>query len=68
MNGFQITFYTQQDRHHRGRPVAEWLMQLAAELGLRGATLTAAAEGLGHDHRLHSARFFDLTEIGRAHV
>jgi PII-like signaling protein len=62
MNGFQITFFTQQDRRHHGRPLAEWLVQLARELGLRGATLFAATEGFGQRGRLHSAHFFDLAD------
>lgn len=62
MNGYQITFFTRQDRRHRGRPLADWLVHLAGELGLRGATLIPASEGIGHDHRLHAARFFELTD------
>jgi uncharacterized protein len=62
MNGFQLTFYTQQDHRHAGKPLAEWLMHLAAELQLRGATLIPASEGLDREHRLHAARFFELTD------
>lgn len=62
MNGYLVTFFTQQDRHHRGTPVADWLVQLSRELSLRGATLTPAAEGVGHDRRLHSAHFFELAD------
>ena len=62
MNGYQITFFTQQDRRHGGKPLADWLVHLAEELGLRGATLIPGGEGLGHDHRLHSARFFELAD------
>src|ERR1035437_3438787 len=38
MNGYQITFFTQQDHRHNGKPVGDWLVHLAQELGLRGAT------------------------------
>jgi len=62
MNGYQITFFTQQDRRHHGVPVGDWLVRLASELGLRGATLTAASEGVGRHHRLHSAHFFELAD------
>lgn len=62
MNGYQITFFTQQDRHHSGQPLAGWLVRLAAELGLRGATLIPASEGMGHDRRVHSAGFFELAD------
>ena len=62
MQGYQIIFFTQADRMHRGQPVAGWLLQLARELGLRGATRISASEGLGHDHRLHAAGFFELVD------
>jgi PII-like signaling protein len=62
VKGYQITFFTQQDRRHRGKPLAKWLVQLASELGLRGATLIPASEGIGHDHHHHSAHFFELAD------
>ncbi len=60
MLGWQITFYTRQDRKHGASSLAEWLMQTARNLDISGATLLAAGEGLGHDHKFHSARFFEL--------
>lgn len=62
MNGYQITFFTQQDRRHHGKPLADWLLHLAKEMNLHGATLLAATEGFGHRGRLHSAHFFDLAD------
>ena len=60
MHGYQITFFTQQDHRHDGKPVADWLVHLAQELGLRGATLIPGGEGFGQHGRIHSARFFEL--------
>lgn len=62
MQGFQLTFFTQQDRRHGGLPLGEWLVQEARSLGVAGATLIAATEGFGHDRKLHSAHFFDLAD------
>ncbi|WP_019936976.1 DUF190 domain-containing protein [Bordetella sp. FB-8] len=62
MTGYMLTFFTQQDRLHHGTPLADWLVKLAAELDLGGATLVPAGEGMGHDHHLHSTRFFELTD------
>lgn len=62
MQGFQLTFYTQQDRKHRHTPLGEWLVQAAMQLDISGATLTVATEGFGRDRKLHSAHFFDLTD------
>lgn len=58
--GYELTFFTQQDRRHGHKPLAEWLLQEARAMGIRGATLLTAAEGFGHGQRLHSARFFEL--------
>ncbi len=60
MLGWQLTFYTREDRKHGSGSLAEWLMQLARDLGFGGATVLAAGQGLGRDQRLHSARFFEL--------
>lgn len=62
MNGYQITFFTQQSRKHKGKPVGEWLIELAKELQLQGATLMTAAEGVGRSGRIHSAHFFELAD------
>ncbi|SHI06087.1 DUF190 domain-containing protein [Pollutimonas bauzanensis] len=62
MTGYQLTFFTQQDRRHGHHPLHQWLMALIQSMGIRGATMTAAQEGLGGHHRLHSARFFDLAD------
>ena len=62
MLGYQLTFFTQQDRNHRGRPLAKWLLEEARNLGIGGATLIPAAEGFGHDRKLRSVHFFELTD------
>jgi PII-like signaling protein len=61
VKGYQITFI-QQNRHHRGKPLADWLVHLAGELDLHGATLIPASEGMGYAHHLHSAHFFELAD------
>ncbi len=62
MNGYQITFFTQGDRRQHGKPLADWLVQLSRDLGLRGATIIPASEGFGHHRRIHSAHFFELAD------
>ncbi|MBS1198168.1 MAG: hypothetical protein H6R18_1953 [Proteobacteria bacterium] len=61
-SGYQITFFTHQDRRHKGKSVGDWLVQLAKEMGLRGATLILGGEGFGHRGRIHSAHFFELAD------
>ena len=62
MNGYQITFFTQQDKRHHHKPLADWLVHLAQEMGLRGATVVAGSEGFGHHGRMHAAHFFELAD------
>ena len=62
MKGYEITFFTQQDRFHRMTQISEWLLLTARDLGLRGATIVSGSEGYGHNRHIHSARFFELAD------
>ncbi|WP_029684909.1 DUF190 domain-containing protein [Tatumella saanichensis] len=57
--GYQITFFTQQDRVHKQQSLAQWLLATARQLGLRGATLNGSIGGFGHDGCEHSITMFD---------
>lgn len=62
MQGYIVTFFTQQNREHDGVSVASWLVETAKQLGVRGATLLSGQEGFGHDGRFHSESIFDLED------
>ncbi len=62
MHGHQITFFTQQDRMQGQQPLAQWLVDEARRLGLRGEPLNGAIEGLGHDGAIHTINMFDLSD------
>jgi len=62
MKGFQVTFFTQHDHRHHGKPIANWLVHLAKEMKLPGATMIAGSEGFGQHRRMHLAHFFRLSE------
>lgn len=62
MNGYQITFFTQQDRMHGQIPLAQWLIDKARKIGIRGATLDGSIQGLGHDGMLHEINMFDFSD------
>jgi uncharacterized protein len=62
MDGYQITFFTHQDRRHKGQQMGEWLLGLVSELGLPGASLHAGGESFGRGGRIHSAHFFELAD------
>ena len=60
--GYFITFFTQQSRVHEGMPLADWIIEEAKKIGVRGATLSSGTEGFGHDGRFHSGNYFDLED------
>jgi PII-like signaling protein len=62
MQGFELTFFTQQDRRHHGKSLAHWLVEEARAMGIGGATLFAASEGYGHHRRIHSVHFIELSD------
>jgi PII-like signaling protein len=62
MNGYQLTFYTEQNRHHGHRTVSEWLLHEAKQLGIQGATVIHCAEGTGHAGAHHAAHLLKLAD------
>ncbi len=60
MQGYQLTFFTQQGRTHGALPITDWLLKEAKSLGIRGATVNAAQSGYGRDGKYRSSRFFEL--------
>ncbi len=60
--GFLITFFSQRSREYEDRPLARWIIDQAMQLGIRGATLSTAQEGFGHDGRYHSNGYFDMQD------
>ncbi len=60
--GYLIAFFTQQNRRHKGKPLADWLVHLAHDLGISGATVVPGSEGFGHHGRIHAAHFFELAD------
>lgn len=62
MEGYFVTFFTQQNRTHGDMPLARWIIQEAQKLGIGGATLFTGKEGFGHDGRFHSDNIFDLED------
>jgi PII-like signaling protein len=62
MEGYLVTFFTQENREHNKMSLASWIIEEAKQLGVRGATLISGQEGFGHDGRFHSANYFDLED------
>ena len=62
MKGYMTIFFTQQNRRYQGKMLGEWIVDVAKEMGLRGATLCTGIEGFGHTGKLHSSHFFELAD------
>ena len=62
MKGYEIIFFTQEDRLHGKTQISEWLLLTARDLGLRGATIVSGSEGYGHNRHIHSSHFFELAD------
>ncbi|WP_316150611.1 DUF190 domain-containing protein [Cupriavidus sp. BIC8F] len=62
MKGFQLIFFTQQGRKHGHVLLHEWLMETLKTIGVQGATMVVAQEGIGHSHGFHSYHFFGLPD------
>lgn len=62
MYGYQLTFFTQQDRTHKDRCLGEWLIEEALYMGIKGATMFTAAEGFGRERKLHFVGYFDVSD------
>lgn len=60
--GFLITFYTSQNLSFEGQPINEWLVAVAKQMKLRGATVVGGLEGVDHHGLFHSASFFELAD------
>ncbi|WP_322101713.1 DUF190 domain-containing protein [Paraburkholderia sp. J41] len=62
MQGYQLTFFTEQSRRHEHMPVCDWLLKFAERHGAVGGTLMNGAEGFDHAGRFHSAHFFEMAD------
>jgi len=60
MQGSLCRFYLHEGDRHRGRPLWEWLLEQANQIGLRGGSAFRAMAGFGSHHLLHESRFFEL--------
>lgn len=59
MKGSFLRIYVhERDRYH-DRPLWEWLLTQANELGIRGGSAFRAMAGFGRHHVLHEARLFE---------
>jgi len=56
----QLTFYVTENQLHAGKPLYEWLLDEARELGILGGSAFRAIAGFGRHGRLREDTFFEL--------
>jgi len=53
-------FIGESDRHE-GKPLYEWIVQKARQMGMAGATVVRGIEGFGAHSRMHTAKILALS-------
>lgn len=61
-DGYLLRIFVGESDRHEGKPLYEWLVLKARELGLAGATVLRGIEGFGAHSRLHTAKILRLSE------
>jgi PII-like signaling protein len=59
--GHLLRIFIGESDKHDGKPLYEWLVLKARELGLAGATVLRGTEGFGAHSRLHTAKILRLS-------
>ncbi|ENV46994.1 hypothetical protein P255_02272 [Acinetobacter brisouii CIP 110357] len=62
MQGYLLRFYTEQKVQYRGKPLSKWLLGVAQQFKIQGATILSALESVGRQGESHSSRFFELAD------
>jgi len=60
--GYQLKFFMEQNERHGKTPLYEWLIEVARERGIAGATAFFGTMGFGEHRKVHSAHFFELLD------
>ncbi len=60
--GYLLRILIGENVQHRGKPLYEWLVIKARELGLAGATVMKGMMGFGANSRIHTSKILRLSE------
>jgi len=61
MKGTFLKFYVYEQRKHDHKPLYEWLLQKAKEIGIQGGSAFRAIAGYGRHGVVHEQRFIELS-------
>ncbi|MHA3083957.1 DUF190 domain-containing protein [Acinetobacter sp. ANC 5383] len=62
MQGYLLRFYTEQQVQYRGKAMYKWLLAVAQQFKIQGATVLTALESVGRQGASHSNHFFELVD------
>lgn len=60
--GSQITIFANRNQRKGHQRVADWILKVAADLDIHGATIIDASEGVDSHGNLHAAHFLELAD------
>lgn len=60
--GYQLEFFMEQNERHGKKALYQWLIDVAKEHGVTGATAFTGSLGFGEHRFIHSAHFFELLD------
>ena len=60
--GQLLRIFIGESDHHEGKPLYEWIVLKAREMGLAGATVLRGIEGFGAKSHLHTAKILRLSQ------
>ena len=60
--GMLLRVFIEEKEKLHGQPAYEWIVRLARERGLAGATVTRGILGYGGDKVIHSAKLLEISD------
>ena len=60
--GQLLRIFIGENNRHAGRPLYEWIVLQAKQMGLAGATVLRGVMGFGANSRIHTAKIMRLSE------
>ena len=60
--GQLLRIFIGESNRHEGRPLYEWIVLQAKQMGLAGATVLRGMMGFGANSRIHTSRILRLSE------
>ncbi|MDH0030284.1 MULTISPECIES: DUF190 domain-containing protein [unclassified Acinetobacter] len=62
MKGYLLKFYLEENENYKGKPLYDWLLEVAKTIGLKGATVNNGIQSFDRQGKPHSAHFFELAD------